>query len=481
MARRASLAAVASAALLVIVTLVPAAATTQAGVGELTVMTRNLMFGTDLGPIVAATTKFEFVSAVAGAFTQAQASDFPGRAEAWADEIERTRPDLIGLQEAALWRTQTPADFSPTPNATTVETDLVALLLAELHSRGLKYEVVIAQTGTDIEAPGLFPNGLVDVRLTQREVILARKTPGLKLTNAQGGQYAAYLTVPTVIGVPVALPWAWASVDVTRSGQSFRFATTHLDPISGVVQRLRADEFMAGPGDTPLPIVWVGDFNSDAEGSVITGVPAATATYQSIIASGYADALAARHPSNPGFTCCQATNLLNPTSTLTERVDLVLTRGPFHVGEASLIGDEASDRLPNGLWPSDHAGVVVTLELENDDESQCLVVREGVFDDRSRAESAWPNSDGTPTGGDVDPGDRIPDSLWGRAVADGERGPGDHTGVVCIAHGNRSSSERLPATIGGDDPCDPCRNVLVGRWPRALPSLCRRGIADHHP
>jgi Endonuclease/Exonuclease/phosphatase family len=343
----------------------PGTASTEAAGGELTVMTWNLDFGTDLGPIVAATTDFEFVTAVATAFTQAQATDFTGRARAWADEIERSRPDLIGLQEAALWRTQTPADFSPTPNATTVETDLVGLLLAELRSRGLKYEVVIAQTGTDVEAPGLFPTGLVDVRLTHREVILARKSPGLKLTNAQGGQYASYLTVPTVIGVPVALPWAWASVDVTRSGRSFRFATTHLDPSSGVAQRQQADEFMAGPGATRLPIIWVGDFNSDADGTVITGVPSATATYESIIASGYRDAWTARHSSNPGFTCCQATSLLNPTSTLTERVDLVLTRGPFHVGKASLVGHEASDQLPSGLWPSDHAGVVVNLELES--------------------------------------------------------------------------------------------------------------------
>jgi endonuclease/exonuclease/phosphatase family metal-dependent hydrolase len=351
--------------MLVILTLAPATATAQAGPGEITVMTWNLSFGTDLGPIVAATSEVEFVTAVATAYTQAQATDFPGRAKAWADEIERARPDLIGLQEAALWRTQTPADFSPTPNATTVEADLVGLLLAELRSRGLKYEVVIAQTGQDIEAPGLFPNGFMDVRLTQREVILARKSAGLRLTNAQSGRYAAYLTVPTVIGVPVALPWAWASVDATRSGQSFRFATTHLDPISGVAQQLQADEFMAGPGSTKLPIVWVGDFNSDADGTVITGVPSATVTYESIIASGYADAWTAGHPLNPGFTCCQATNLLNPTSTLTERVDLVLTRGPFHVGKASLVGGGTADRLPSGLWPSDHASVVATLELEN--------------------------------------------------------------------------------------------------------------------
>ena len=96
-------------------------------------------------------------------------------------------------------------------------------------------------------------------------------------------------------------------------------------------------------------------------------MPSATATYGSIIASGFSDAWAVRNPSASGFTCCQATSLLNPTSTLAERVDLVLTRGPFQIGKAFLVGDEVMDRLPSGLWPSDHAGVVVTVELENDD------------------------------------------------------------------------------------------------------------------
>ena len=364
-ARRGNLAALASTALLVILMLMPAAATTRAAAGELTVMTRNLSFGTDLSPILAASNQFEFVTAVAAAYTQAQSTDFSGRARAWADEIDHARPDLVGLQEAVLWRTQTPADFSPTPNATTVQADLVGLLLAELRSRGLKYEVVIAQTGFDIEAPRLFPAGFVDVRLTQQEVILVRKTAGLKLTNAQGGQYAAFLTIPTVIGVPVSLPWAWASVDATLNGRSFRFATTHLDPTSGDAQQAQAAEFLAGPGATTMPIVWVGDFNSDADATVITGVPSATATYASIIAAGFSDAWKAKHPADPGFTCCQATDLRNPTSILTERDDLVLTRGPFHVGKATLVGDQVADRLPSGLWPSDHAGVVATLELEN--------------------------------------------------------------------------------------------------------------------
>ena len=338
---------------------------TRAADDEITVMTRNLYQGADLGPVIAAQTQSEFVVAVAAVLTQARATDIRGRMQAIAAEIGQARPDLIGLQEAVLWRTQSPADFSPTPNATDVDADLLQLLLDALAARGLKYDVVAKQDGFDVEAPGLFPTGLVDVRLTQREVILARRSTPMVLTNPQGGQYVARITLPT-FGGPVSLPWAWASVDVRFHGHAFRFATTHLDSIYGPAQQAQANEFLAGPGDTPLPIVWVGDFNSDADGTPITGVPPATATYGSIIAAGFKDAWAAKHPSDPGLTCCQDADLLNPTSRLTERIDLVLTRGDLSVEEAARVGEDPADRLPSGLWPSDHAGVVVSLELEDD-------------------------------------------------------------------------------------------------------------------
>ena len=352
-------------AVLVALMLGQGALATRAADDEITVMTRNLYQGADLGPVIAAQTQNEFLRAVAAVLNQARATDFRDRMRAIAAEIDEARPDLIGLQEAVLWRTQSPADFSTTPNATNVDADLLQLLLDALAARGLKYEVVVIQDGFDVEAPGLFATGLVDVRLTQREVILARKSTPMKLTNVQRGQYAARLTIPT-IGGPVSLPWAWASVDVRLHGHAFRFATTHLDSGSGATQQAQANEFLTGPGATPLPIVWVGDFNSDADGTPITGVPPATATYGSIIAAGFEDMWAAKHPSDPGLTCCQDADLLNPTSGLTERIDLVLTRGDISVEEAARVGEDPGDRLPSGLWPSDHAGVVVSLELEDD-------------------------------------------------------------------------------------------------------------------
>ena len=44
-------------------------------------------------------------------------------------------------------------------------------------------------------------------------------------------------------------------------------------------------------------------------------------------------------------------------------LDLILFRGPFKVDDVDVVGEDPDDRTESGLWPSDHAGVVATLEL----------------------------------------------------------------------------------------------------------------------
>jgi endonuclease/exonuclease/phosphatase family metal-dependent hydrolase len=87
----------------------------------------------------------------------------------WAREIAAAKPDLVRLQEAAEWRTQFPSDFSPTPDATTVAADFVNLLVGDLAALGVHYTVAAADTGYDVEAPGLCPFGFMDVRVTQHD------------------------------------------------------------------------------------------------------------------------------------------------------------------------------------------------------------------------------------------------------------------------------------------------------------------------
>ena len=265
---------------------------------------------------------------------------------------------LVGLQEAMLFRSQTPADGSATA-ASKVELDFAKILVAALRERGLHYKAVVIATGYDVEVTANLADGPRDIRVTERDAVLARTDVGkstLKLDNPQSGQFAAHLTVKLATGESVPLPWAWASVDATLGKQKIRFITTHLDSLSTANQTEQVAELLAGPGTTKLPTVFVGDYNSPADGS---GSPA----FGMLISGGLTDAWGVARASDPGYSCCQTADIRSATSSFSRRIDLVLFHGDFAVDDIAPVGNQPTERLRSGLWPSDHAGVVATLAL----------------------------------------------------------------------------------------------------------------------
>ena len=88
---------------------------------EINVMTRNLYLGADLGPPIAAKSVGEFTELNGGVLREVTANDFPVRAKGLAQEILKKKPDLVGLQEAALWRTGPPS-LEPLLNSAAVPT-----------------------------------------------------------------------------------------------------------------------------------------------------------------------------------------------------------------------------------------------------------------------------------------------------------------------------------------------------------------------
>jgi endonuclease/exonuclease/phosphatase family metal-dependent hydrolase len=236
------------------------------------------------------------------------------------------------------------------------------MLLAALAARGAPYEVVATHVTNDLEAPALFPDFTCcfEVRLTDREVILARTGHRLKLSNAQEGTFVSQVqfTVPGA-AEPYVERRGWLSVDARKGGHRFRFITTHLlpDGLFDPIQVLQGQELVTGPADTPLPVILVCDCNSRADG---TG----TDTYADLLGAGFDDAWAERHPHRPGFTCCQAEDLRNSPSLLDQRIDLVLIRGRARVERAFRVGAREGEKTEAGLWPSDHAGVVATFKLK---------------------------------------------------------------------------------------------------------------------
>lgn len=317
------------------------------------VMTQNLYLGTDIDIVLSAPSPNELSARVAQAWSSILATRFPERAGALAERIAAVRPHLVGLQEVALFRIQSPGDFgagNPTP-AREVAFDYLSLLLSELKARGLAYRTVATCTGVDAELPSATGD---DIRMTDRNAILARAD--VEISNAQARNFSVNLTVHVggPKGLPLTILRGWASADATVSGRKFRFVNTHLERDAfPVIQMAQTDELLKTLDSVTFPVVLVGDFNSAADGSV-------TATYENLIGAGFTDVWGRRRA---GFTCCQDSDLLNPTSRRNRRIDLILVRGGLAVTTARIVGGDPADRTPSGLWPSDHAGVVARLRL----------------------------------------------------------------------------------------------------------------------
>jgi endonuclease/exonuclease/phosphatase family metal-dependent hydrolase len=294
------------------------------------------------------------VAAVTKVYQRILANKPEERMAAIAQEITRFSPDIVGLQEASILRTG-----AVTP-ATEVKFDLLQLLIAELAKLGQDYAIVGIMPGPDVEAPTAL--GFL-ARITVRDAMIARVNGDVKLSNLQVQRYFAQTTTTSPVAGPIANPAGWISVDAKTHGRSLRVVTTHLPVVADLnptIPLANAKELVAAAGNTTLPVVFVGDFNSPAN---LPSNPL-YAIYANMINAGFTDAWTQVNPTDPGLTCCQAPDLSNPQSTLSVRFDLALLRGGIGVAEAHLVGNSPSDRTaPSFLWPSDHAGLAVTLTL----------------------------------------------------------------------------------------------------------------------
>lgn len=352
---------------------------TTAGPATVTVLTRNLYLGGDITrPVRAAQGRSgaEALTALGHADAElrlvVEQTDFHARAGSLAAEIVAGRPDLVALQEAALWRHgPLQLDHLGRLDATEVDLDFLALLQGALVARGAPYDVVAAQDESDVEAPAFLGGaGSRDLRLTMRDVVLVRAGSGVEVTGHGSGQYEHRIAVD-LGGVPFSFVRGYVWADVTVGDQPLRFVATQLESQSADVALAEAQELVAGPaapGDRPVVIGC--DCNSDpADTSVAPGasVPGSAASTL-LTGGGLTDAwLGAAERSGAGGTCCRDERLRS-AGALDRRLDLVLGRGtaaaPVTTSRVQLVGAEPADRDPTtGLWPSDHAGVLAELRL----------------------------------------------------------------------------------------------------------------------
>jgi endonuclease/exonuclease/phosphatase family metal-dependent hydrolase len=327
---------------------------------DLPVMTRNMDAGSDFGYILAAalnpsSTQIDMLSAITRTFLEMHMSNYAARADGIAAEIQATRPYLVGLQEVTTLRMGTYPG-----HATTVVDDQLQSLLQSLDQRGLHYKALKVQKNADIEMPALDASyNLFPVGFTDYDAVLVRTdlpVSQLKIENVEGKHFNAILNFP-IAGQDIPFIRGWISVDAKLRGKDYRLVTTHLETFVNEYQAAQAQELLYGPLNTYLPTILAGDLNSDANAPSFANGPA----FGILLNGGFTDTWSALHPNDAGLTWPYfAEDKDDTTATPYQRIDLILIRGNGVAAESEqLVGATPV----NGIWASDHAGVVATLKL----------------------------------------------------------------------------------------------------------------------
>lgn len=365
--------------------LLVAAPLAQAKPATVKVMTRNLYLGADLTPGVQAASLQALVDGAGQILGQVDANDFRVRAKGVAAEILAKQPALVGLQEAALWRTQ-PCDKNPLPpSATAVRYDFLKLLLAHLNKGKKRYTLVVAKPEFDFEVwantdgnestsgPNCPFGSEINGRLTMRDAILARKG-AVKTSRPKSGTFDTLLQVRPA-GVAIDVTRGWTSVDAKVGTQKLHFVNTHLEAFdnnpsnhtnkgtdvgNGEIRQAQAGELVkaGGPATSKLPVILLGDLNSDVKTEVKVGDGLA---YRALLTARFRES-ATTQP----FGCCLNANVLKTSgggkvADFDHIVDHVMTNAPKKV---KLLGSAITGRKPAfGFWDSDHAGLLSSLRI----------------------------------------------------------------------------------------------------------------------
>jgi Endonuclease/Exonuclease/phosphatase family len=373
---------------------------------QLTVMTRNLYLGADLSPALNASGINEAVDAAYQIEQQVHRTQFPTvRAALLANEIQKRKPDVVGLQEVAWWRTG-PYDLDAVtsgPKATQTDPrggDFLTDLLAQLNKGGkkkkgkkgvasakkkkkkpLRYRVAVVKTEFDFELPvnqgsgglGACPAQCHNERLTMRDAILVRK--GVKVSNVTSGTFNVLLRVLVGGVLPVDVTRGWAAIDAKVGGKKVHVVDSHFEAFDsaasntgsdgqtypkGGIREAQAKQLIApgGPSTSKHPTLLIGDFNSDSPVNGDQVDPGDALAFRALLAGGYSS----RAITPPPFGCCiQDPNLANPSTVgVDHRVDHIMSNSK----KAKFRKGGLTTTYANGLWSSDHFGVWSQLRVK---------------------------------------------------------------------------------------------------------------------
>jgi hypothetical protein len=254
----------------------PATVPAQDDPGTLTVMSRNLYLGADVG--VALELLPDLPGAAQFMWDQVAATDFDSRVGLLAAEAVAAQPDVISLQEATTWQCRPSPWRSPE-----VVYDFTAQFLDALEASGARY-VVAEKDGTRALNPGYeipavpllsevedpdtfqprFGTDTADCGFVISDALLVRADLADDVLAAGTSEYEhRYAVVPVVFTIDRGYAWA----DLAVAGTTVRVVTTHLESLfptnAEVPSAIQARQLVEDLSSTTAPLIVLGDFNAD--------------------------------------------------------------------------------------------------------------------------------------------------------------------------------------------------------------------------
>ena len=369
---------------------------------QVTVMTRNLYLGADVG--VAMELIPNLSAAAQFMWDQVKATDFNKRAPKLAAEVIAERPDVIGIQEATIWYCKKSAWSKRTEVFNFTEQFLAAIKAqGQDYVLASKDGVTALNTGYSIAAipfvtmvndpetfQPLFGQDKAACGFEIADALVIRGDLSGKVLAVGNTEYeASYTVVPTIMTIYRGYSWA----DIEIGNTPVRFVTTHLESLwdeNKVPNAAKqAQQLITDLKETRNPIVIMGDFNSDprdpriSDDPNIGGQPAASkscpaggsecSAYRLMFEAGFKDvgpdSLDPRNNTwgmnalltGPDPDRLKYSQQLGNFAGYSDRLDYIFVKN----GAVPLVSRIIGATPPNNL-NSDHAGVVSLISIDSD-------------------------------------------------------------------------------------------------------------------
>ena len=248
----------------------------HAGSQEITVVSRNLYLGADVG--VALELIPDFAAASQFMWNQVAATDFSKRAPVLASEVIASGADVVGIQEATRWYCKKNAW-----SKRVIVYDFTQQFLAATKAAGSEY-VLASKDGRDalnigysipaipyltmVEDPAtfqpLFGSDKAACGFEIGDALVVKRALASKILKVGNSEYeASYTIVPTLMNIYRGYTW----IDIDYNGSAVRIVSTHLESLWDTDKipnsALQANQLVDDLAKTAMPLIVMGDFNSD--------------------------------------------------------------------------------------------------------------------------------------------------------------------------------------------------------------------------